>query len=130
MDSSKQGTDGQQLCLPLAPRRPAPEIHDAPPPPNIRASKHRLPTELTDAELLTTLLGPASALSCQWLTTKHESFRDIAVLAPADLLEYGFTTGAVHRLSAVFEVAKRYGEREWKVGEPLRGSGNIYAHFR
>jgi DNA repair protein RadC len=26
--------------------------------------------------------------------------------------------------------AKRYGEREWKVGEPLRGSADVYAHFR
>jgi len=95
-----------------------------------RNGGHKLPAELTDAELLTAVLGPASALSCQWVTTKHDSFRDIAVVSPAELLEHGFTTGAVNRLSAVFEIAKRYGETEWKIGEPLRGSGDIYAHFR
>ncbi len=31
---------------------------------------------------------------------------------------------------AVFEIAKRYVEREFKPSEPLRGSGDIYAHFR
>ncbi len=35
-----------------------------------------------------------------------------------------------NRLTAVFEIAKRYGEREFKIGEPFRGSGDIYAHFR
>ena len=40
------------------------------------------------------------------------------------------TTVAIERLSAVFELAKRFAETEWKVGEPFRGSGDIYAHFR
>jgi hypothetical protein len=31
----------------------------------------------------------------------------------------------VNRLAAVSEIAKRYGKREWKVGEPFRGSAGI-----
>jgi hypothetical protein len=46
------------------------------------------------------------------------------------LSHHGLTTGAIHKLGAVFEIAKRNGEREWKVGEPLRGSADVYAHFR
>ena len=44
--------------------------------------------------------------------------------------EHGLTTGAIEKLGAVFEIAKRYGEREWRAGEPLRGSSDVYAHFR
>ena len=60
----------------------------------------------------------------------HDGFREVAQLGPADLLAHGFTTGAIEKLSAVFEIAKRYGEQEFKKGEPLRSSGDIYAHFR
>ncbi len=31
---------------------------------------------------------------------------------------------------AAIEIAKRYGEKEFKPGAPLRGSGDVYAHFR
>jgi DNA repair protein RadC len=122
---------GAQLCLPLAPKRSEPAIADAGDVVHQRhPNAHKLPAELSDAELLTAVLGPSPALSCEWLTTKHDNFRAIAVLNPAELVEHGFTTGAVHRLSAVFEIAKRYGEHEFKIGEPFRGSGDIYAHFR
>ena len=120
-----------QLPLPFTSRRCEPAIADAADVVHQRhPNAHKLPAELTDAELLTAVLGPSTALSCEWLTTKHDSFREIAVLTASELLEHGFTTGAVNRLSAVFEVAKRYGEREFKIGEAFRGSGDIYAHFR
>jgi DNA repair protein RadC len=123
----------QQLCLPLPPRRPEPAIADSDTGDIVhqrRPNAHKLPAELSDAELLTTVLGPSSALSCEWLTTTYESFREIASATAGELAERGFTTGAVHRLGAVFEIAKRYGEREFKIGESFRGSGDIYAHFR
>jgi len=126
-------SDDQQLSLSLTPQRREPLIAEADPAPPRRPdshSRHRLPAELTDAELLTALLGPASSPSCQSITTTHDGFREIAALPPTELLEHGFTTGAVNRMSAVFEIAKRYGEKEFKIGEPLRGSGDIYAHFR
>lgn len=129
---------GTQLCLPLTPKRAEPAVADVGAGDDVPRSQPvvrrdrdaRLPTELNDTELLTAVLGAASALSCQCLTTIHDNFRAIAVLTPAELAEHGFTTGAVHRLSAVFEIAKRYGEREFRIGEPFRGSGDIYAHFR
>jgi len=120
-----------QLSLPLAPRSTEPAIAAAGDVVHQRCpTKHRLPAELSDAELLTTVLGPSTALSCEWLTTTHDGFREIAVLPPDELLEHGFTTGTVNRISAVFEIAKRYGEKAWKIGEPLSGSGDVYAHFR
>jgi DNA repair protein RadC len=121
----------QQLSLPLAPRRTEPHIADAG---DVVHQRHpdscKLPAELTDAELLTTVLGPSTALSCEWLTTTHDDLRAIALLSPAELSQHGFKGGAVDKLGAVFELAKRYGECEWKIGEPLRGSGDVYAHFR
>jgi DNA repair protein RadC len=36
----------------------------------------------------------------------------------------------VEKLCAVFEVARRYGEIEWVVGELFKGSYDVHAHFR
>jgi len=88
------------------------------------------PAEFTDAELMTKVLGPSTALSCEWLTTTYDDLHAIAILSPTDLSHHGLTTGAIYKLGAVFAIAKRYGEREWEVGEPLRGSGDVYAHLR
>ena len=122
----------EQLSLPLSPQqRREPAIADAGDVVHQRRSdSHKLPAELSDAELLTTVLGPSTALSCEWLTTTHDGLRTIALLSPTELIEHGFKGGAVDKLSAVFELAKRYGESEWKIGEPLRGSADVYAHFR
>ncbi len=120
----------QQLSLPLTPQRREPLIAEAGDVPPRRPDARKLPAELTDAELLTVLLGPSTALSCQWIMTKNDDLRTIATLSPAELLQHGFTSGAVNRMGAVFEIAKRYGEREFKPGEPLRGSGDVYLHFR
>jgi DNA repair protein RadC len=121
--------DGQQLYLPMAAKRPETGVRDDPPA-KPRENRTLLPVECTDAELLSTLLGPTTTPLCEKLTATYDSFRSIAVLSPAELLEHGFSTGAVQRLSAVFEVAKRYGESPWRIGQPLGGSGDVYAHYR
>jgi DNA repair protein RadC len=122
---------GQQLPLPLAPRRGEPQIADSTPaPPTRRNAAHYLLCDLSDAALLTTLLGPSTAPQCERLMADYANLREVAALNPAVLLTHGFTTAALTRLEAVFEVAKRYGETEWVPGQPFRGSGDIYAHFR
>ena len=85
---------------------------------------------LSNAELLTLLLGASREASCKQLTTSCANLRSIATLPTVDLRQHGMTTAAIERLSAVFELAKRFSETEWTVGEPFRGSGDIYAHFR
>jgi DNA repair protein RadC len=91
---------------------------------------HKEPTDMSSAELFTTVLGPASASACASLMAQHPSFRDVAGLHPPEIRQYGFTTGAVEKLGAVFEIAKRYGEEEFVPGAPFRGSHDVYAHFR
>jgi DNA repair protein RadC len=86
--------------------------------------------DLTDQELLTLLLGNRNEPLCTKLVTAYDNLRALGTAHPLDLQEYGLTATAVERLSAVFEVARRYAETPWKVGEPLRGSGDVYAHFR
>jgi hypothetical protein len=88
-----------------------------------RPDSHKLPAELTDAELLTKVLGPSIALSCEWLTTTYDDLRAIALLSHADLSHHGLTTGAIHKLGAVFEIAKRYGECEWSRGVACHRAG-------
>ena len=128
----------QQLSLPLTyrPREPAvadtsvteitSEIVHARRP----STTPKLSAELSNAELLTRVLGPSTALSCEWLATSYDDLHAISFLSHADLSEHGLTTGAIDKLGAVFEIAKRYGQTEWKAGAPLRGSSDVYAHFR
>jgi DNA repair protein RadC len=120
-----------QLSLPLSAPHREPTIADAGDVPRLRPdSHHKLPAERTDAELLTTVLGPSTALSCLRLSATYDDLREMATVPTAELREHGFTNGAADKLGAVFEIAKRYGEKEFKSGAPLRGSGDIYAHFR
>src|SRR5713101_7057249 len=120
----------QQLALPLPVARDAEIAITASLIPTPRALTHRSVAEMTARELLTVILGPRHAMVCEKLTERYEDFRSMAAANPAELLEHGCTTGTVERLSAVFEIAKRYGEHEFKAGEPLRGSGDVYAHYR
>jgi DNA repair protein RadC len=55
--------------------------------------------------------------------------RNILRIAVAELL-YEPTLVPAIVMDEAIEIAKRYGEQEFKPGEPLRGSGDVYAHFR
>lgn len=85
---------------------------------------------MDDAQLLATVLSPAPASALARILASH-TLRDFAQLG-ADVLivEHGLTTRTTEKLAAVFEIAKRYGEVEWRPGQAFRGSGDIYAHFR
>lgn len=82
------------------------------------------------AELLTALLGAGARSACACLDAHHLSWRQIASLYPAELRDLGFSNGAIEKLSAMFELAKRYGEEEFVPGQPFRGSADVYAHYR
>jgi DNA repair protein RadC len=86
-------------------------------------------TLLDDAQLLALVLSPATSTALAGLLASR-TLRDLARLGADVLQEHGLTHRAIEKLSAVLEIAKRYGETEWKPGQPFRGSGDIYAHFR
>jgi DNA repair protein RadC len=90
--------------------------------------RSKLAAELTDAELLTLLLGARHQSICARLTATYD-LRSLAAAHPLDLREHGLTTSAIDRLSVIFELAKRFAETEWKVGESFRGD-DVYGHFR
>jgi len=116
---------GEQLGLPL-PLNREPRIADAPAvAPRTVVTASKMATDPTNAELLTALLGSANALPCEHLTTSYPSLREIGRLNSAVLSEHGFAAGALARLEAVFELAKRYGETEWCIGDPFRGAADI-----
>jgi len=91
---------------------------------------------LSDAELLAILLRTgqkgASALDYgRTLIERFGNFRQLATAGVGDLCAVkGLGPAKAAQILAALEIAKRYGERSFRVGEPFRGSGDVYAHFR
>jgi|SRR5579862_9305771 len=91
---------------------------------------------LSDAELLAIILrtGGAGATALDHARAVIEtfgSFRQLAVAGVGDLCKVkGLGPAKAAEILATLEIAKRFGEYEFKPGEPLRGSGDVYAHFR
>ena len=57
--------------------------------------------------------------------------RELATLSLADLCAVrGIGPAKAAQLLALVELAKRFGEEEFRTGEPLRGSLDVYQHFR
>lgn len=88
------------------------------------------PVDLTDAALLTALLGPATEFACNALIATYGSLRQLSQTHPADLRDHGLKRTTLRRLAVLFEIAKRHGEEEFIPGLPFRGSADIYSHFR
>ena len=91
---------------------------------------------LSDAELLAILLrtGQKGASALDYGRTLIEQFGDFRQLATAgvgDLCKVkGLGPAKAAQILAALEIAKRFGERAFRVGEPFRGSSDVYAHFR
>jgi DNA repair protein RadC len=96
----------------------------------------RGPGVLSDAELLAILLRSgrkgASALDHgRALVERFGDFRQLATAGVGDLCSVkGLGPAKAAQILAALEIAKRYGERTFRIGEPFRGSGDVYAHFR
>lgn len=86
--------------------------------------------DMTAEELLSVVLGATQSVACRRIAECYGNFRELAAAHAADLRETGLTRASVERLSAIFEIARRYGEVEWVPGEPFKGSHDVYAHFR
>lgn len=91
---------------------------------------------LSDAELLAILLRTgqkgASALDHgRALIEAFGNFRNLATAGVGDLCKVkGLGPAKAAQVLAALEIAKRYGEHSFRPGEPFRGSGDVYAHFR
>lgn len=83
--------------------------------------------QMSAADLLGKLLGQVAG---EKLAGRYSNLRELASAHPLDLYDAGLTTGAVEKLQVILEVAKRYGETEWKPGEQFNGSSAVYAHYR
>jgi DNA repair protein RadC len=97
----------------------------------------RGPGVLSDAELLSILFrtGAAEKNALDQARAVMEAceydWRRLAVFGAGDLSRLaGLSPTKAAVILAVLEIAKRYGEHEFKPGEPLRGSADVYAHFR
>jgi len=95
----------------------------------------RGPGALTDAELLAILLGSggrgASVVDQgRTIMQRFGDFRQLAAAGVADLCTVkGVGPAKAAQILAAMEIAKRFGEREFKRGEPFRGSRDVYSHF-
>ena len=81
-------------------------------------------------ELLTSALGPTHAAPSVALARTFAGFRSLAAAHPLDWRETGLSRVGVERLSAIFEIARRYGETEWPTGAEFKGSYDVYGHYR
>jgi DNA repair protein RadC len=96
----------------------------------------RGPAVLSNAELLAILLrnGPRGGTALDQaralLASAGDDWHAVAQYGPGELRDLGLGDPKIAQVLAALEVAKRYGEHEFKPGAPLRGSGDIYAHFR
>jgi DNA repair protein RadC len=153
-------TDGPQLALPFPSDDQITHVHDGAVPsllpsgqmqspvkrvtikdwPRADRPREKLldrgPSALTNAELLAVLLrsGPKGATALDearvLLAGADDDWHALAEYGPGQLREVGLGDPKIAQVLATFEIAKRYGEREWKPGTPLRGSADVYAHFR
>src|SRR2546430_814197 len=90
---------------------------------------------LSDAELLAIILrtgaAGASALDhARAIIEEFGTFRQLAAAGAGDLRRVkGLGPAKAAEILATLEIAKRFGEHEFRPGEPLRGSADVYAHF-
>jgi DNA repair protein RadC len=97
----------------------------------------RGPSVLSDAELLSILLRtgtPGQTALDQAravMEASEHDWRRLEGLGAGDLCRLsGLGPAKAAQILAALEIAKRYGEQEFKPGVLLRGSGDVYAHFR
>lgn len=158
--ASRDTTDGQQLSLPFPVADQPTRVHDAaaaPLQPSSQALRRlsrasmkdwpradrprdklldRGPAVLSNAELLAVLLrnglrGRTALDEARTLLAGGgNDWHALAEYGPGDLRDLGLGDPKIAQVLAAIEIAKRYGEREWKPGEPLLGSADVYAHFR
>jgi len=91
---------------------------------------------LSDAELLAILLrtggrGMTAVDQARAVIEQFGDFRHLATAGAGDLCSVkGLGPVKASQILAAIEIAKRYGEHEFKPGEAFRGSADVYAHFR
>jgi DNA repair protein RadC len=96
----------------------------------------RGPAALSDAELLAILLrtgraGASAVDQGRVIMERYGDFRRLATAGIGDLCTLkGLGPVKAAQILAALEIAKRYGEHEFKPGEAFRGSGDVYMHFR
>ena len=95
------------------------------------------PGALSVAELLAVVLRSGSAgrsaleEARALLEASGNGLRGLAALGMAELCRVkGIGPVKAAQVLALLEVAKRFGEEEFRPGTPFRGSGDVYAHFR
>jgi len=91
---------------------------------------------LSDAELLAILLrsggrGASAVDHGRAIMEAFGDFRQLGAAGVGDLCTVkGLGPAKAAQILAAIEIAKRYGEREFKPGQPLLGSADVYAHYR
>lgn len=120
-------SDGVQLPLPVV--RDSETVYSEPTGARSQVPRTQ-PAEMSNAELLALLVGTRTAAILASTHAGIPNLRQLAATHPADLRDAGVTEAALRRLDVVFEIARRFGETEWKAGDHLRSSGDVYAHFR
>lgn len=95
------------------------------------------PEALTDAELLAIVLRTGDGKSgrtaldhARQLIKRFETFRNLASVAPAELLDLkGIGPAKTATVKAVMEIARRYATEKFPQGKAFSRSADVFAHF-
>jgi len=96
----------------------------------------RGPEVLSDAELLAVVLrhgrrGLTAVDLGRSLIRRYGDFRHLGEAGLGELcVETGVGRPQAALVVAVLEIARRHGESAFRMGQPFRGSSDVYAHFR
>jgi DNA repair protein RadC len=96
----------------------------------------RGPEVLSDAELLAVVLrhgrrGLTAVDLGRSLIRRYGDFRQLGEAGLGELcVETGVGRPRAALIVAVLEIARRHGESAFRMGQPFRGSSDVYAHFR
>lgn len=94
------------------------------------ARPQKLVADMGNAELLAKIVGTRTAAVLAATHAGIPNLRELAATHPADLRDAGVSASARCRFEVIFEIARRFGETEWKPGEPFKSSADVYAHYR
>ena len=80
---------------------------------------------MSDLSLLSVVVGELVAKNL----LENKNLRDLSCMSSEELKQYGLMNGQAIELKAVLEIARRFQKMEFKKGDLLNGSSQVFQHY-